>query len=75
MVKVMCDKDRRPWKKRQKNPFPRNYHPEMDISDELGDKYASSYQQLIGILRWATELGRIDFINELSLLFLYNCNP
>ena len=47
----------------------------MDVSEELGDKHASRYQQLIGILRWVTELGRIDFINEFSLLSSYDFNP
>ena len=75
MVKEMCKKDDRRWKRKRHNPFPKDYRPEMDTSDELDDKHASRYQQLIGILRWATELGRIDFINELSLLSSFNCNP
>ena len=36
-----------------KVPFPRSYAPELDL-DEKG---LSTYRQLIGILRWAVELG------------------
>ena len=33
------------------------------------------YQNLIGILRWAMELGRIDIYLEVSLLSAYNAQP
>ena len=47
-----------------KNPLPSGYKPELDVTDELGDKLASRYLQLIGICRWAIELGRIDIYLE-----------
>ena len=31
--------------------YPEKYRPETDITDKLGDKLSSRYQQLIGILR------------------------
>ena len=40
-----------------KTPFPSGYQPELDIPDELGQKLASHFMQLIEILRWAVELG------------------
>ena len=52
-----------------------NYHPEIDISDELGDELATQYQQMIGILRWSIELGRIDIITEVLFLSLFNLSP
>ena len=52
-----------------------DYRPENDVSDLLGDELATRYMQLIGILRWAIELGRIDFITEVSMLSSYNCSP
>ena len=52
-----------------------NYRPEIDISAELGDDKATQYQQMIGILRWSIELGRIDIITEVSLLSSFNVNP
>jgi hypothetical protein len=32
-----------------KNPFPMNYQPELDVSNELGPELSSRYLQLIGI--------------------------
>ena len=32
-----------------KDPFPNNYKPELDVSDELGPELLSHYLQLIGI--------------------------
>jgi hypothetical protein len=47
-------------KNQAKNPFPSNYRPELDVTNELGESLALDYMQLIGILRWAVELGKID---------------
>jgi len=33
------------------------------------------YIQLIGILRWLVELGRIDICAEVSMMSSYNCMP
>ena len=33
------------------------------------------YQELIGILRWATELGGVDILLEVSLLSQYQASP
>ena len=38
------------------------------MSDECADLYASLYQNLVGILRWAVKLGRIDIYTEVALL-------
>jgi len=51
-----------------KNPFPSGYKPEVDVTDELGPDLALWYMQLIGILRWAVELGHINIFHEVSLL-------
>ena len=58
-----------------KDPFPRDYRPELDVTDELGPELASRYLQLIGICRWAVEIGRIDIFHESSLLSQYQANP
>ena len=42
--------------------------PELDVSPELQKKDVQLFQQLIGMLRWACELGRIDILFEVSLL-------
>jgi hypothetical protein len=58
-----------------RNPFPTGYRPELDVTEELDQKLASRYMQLIGILRWAVEIGRIDIFLEVSLLSQYQANP
>ena len=50
------------------NPFPTNYRPETDSTAELNCEDANWYQELIGILRWAIELGRIDIMFEVTAL-------
>jgi hypothetical protein len=58
-----------------RNPFPTGYKPEIDITDKLSPSLASRYMQLIGILRWAVEIGCIDIFLEVSLLSQYQANP
>jgi hypothetical protein len=68
-VKMMLQEEGRGLKSTAKTPFPSTtYRPEMDTSDECDDDGASRYQQLIGVLRWAVELGRIDIYTEVALL-------
>jgi len=45
-----------------------NYRPETDVSPELSSMEAAYYQSLIGVLRWITELGRIDITMETSAM-------
>jgi hypothetical protein len=45
-----------------------NYQPEIDVSSELKITGICYFQELIGILRWAVELGRIDIATKVSLL-------
>ena len=49
-----------------RNPFPTGYKSELDVTPELNDELGSRFLQLIGILRWAIELGRLDIFVELS---------
>ena len=56
-------------------PYPEKYRPEIDIPDELGDELTNRYQQLIGILRWAVELGRFDILYEVAKLSSHNVMP
>jgi hypothetical protein len=58
-----------------KRPFPSSYRPEIDTTPELGDELGNRFQQLIGVLRWAIELGRIDIYTEVSCLSQHLCNP
>ena len=56
-------------------PYPSSYRPEIDTSTLLEPELISRYQQLIGILRWSIELGRIDIITEVSCLSQHLCAP
>jgi Reverse transcriptase (RNA-dependent DNA polymerase) len=52
-----------------------SYRPELDVSPLLDAAQANYYQNLIGVLRWAVELGRIDIFIAVSLLSQYLANP
>ena len=70
-------KDKR-WKLPTKNlgtPMATGFQPELDDSPELNDDDHRYYQELIGVLRWATELGRVDILLEISLLSQYQACP
>ena len=58
-----------------KTPFPSDYKPELDVTNELDAAGISRYRQLIGILRWAVELGRVDIYLETSLLSQFLASP
>ena len=62
-------------KSNARNPLPTNYRPELDVTEELGPELLSRYLQLVGILRWAEELGRIDIFHECSIMSQYQANP
>ena len=49
-------------------PFMSNYKPELDGTAELKAAGIQRFQEIIGSLRWAIELGRVDILLETSLL-------
>jgi hypothetical protein len=51
------------------------YRPELDVSPLLKDEEANYYQQLIGVLRWAVELGRIDITFPIVMMSKYLVQP
>lgn len=56
-------------------PFSSNYKPELDVTDELDDKDTQFFQEMIGILRWGTEIGRLDILYEVSTLSQHQALP
>ena len=58
-----------------KVPLPHTYRPELDDTRELQGDMLSRYRQLVGILRWAVELGRLDIYIEVALLSQYLACP
>ena len=49
-------------------PIQANYRPELDTTAELKLEGIRYYQEMIGVLWWAIELGRIDIAMEVSML-------
>ena len=41
-------------------PIELAYQPELDSTAELKAEGVQYYQELVGVLRWAVELGRVD---------------
>ena len=52
-----------------------HYKPELDASEPCTDNEANYYQNLIGVLRWIVELGRIDINYEVAVLSQYLAYP
>ena len=71
LVKSMLEKEGLEMpvgQRKTQRPMAKEYRPELDVSPELEPRQAQRYQQLIGMLRWAVELGRVDIMYEVSLL-------
>jgi hypothetical protein len=62
-------------KRQGKTPLPHGYGPEVDVTNELTVEKWSQYMQLIGILQWAVELGRIDIAYDLVIMLQYSASP
>jgi hypothetical protein len=58
-----------------RDPFPSGYKPELDATPELNNELGSRFLQLIGILRWAIELGRLEIFVEVSQLSQHQALP
>ena len=51
-----------------KTPVKSEYRPELDISQELKVDGVQYYMELIGVLRWAVEIGGVDILYETSIM-------
>ena len=74
-VEEYLDKQGRQLRKKVSGPSSNGYRPELDVSPELGDDESTYFQELIGILRWAIELGRVDIMTPVALLSQYLASP
>jgi hypothetical protein len=61
----------RKLKKKASDPFEETYRSEIDEILVLDPEMENYFQSQIGILRWCVELGRIDIITEVSMLFTF----
>jgi hypothetical protein len=64
-----------PRKSKCSTPFESSYRPELDVSNELALEGHRYFQELIGVLRWGVEIGRLDILLEVSLLSAYLACP
>ncbi|KAL7527756.1 hypothetical protein ACHAWF_002296, partial [Thalassiosira exigua] len=62
-------------KAQRRNPILSGYKPELDTTEECDPEHHSRFQQLIGILRWAVELGRIGIHIEVAIMSQYSVTP
>ena len=58
-----------------KTPLSSSYRPELDTSPELKEDGIQRYQELIGVSRWAVELGRVDILLETSMMSTHLALP
>ena len=58
-----------------RTPLSSGYRPELDTSPELKAEGLQRYQELIGILRWAVELGRVNILLETALMSMHLALP
>jgi hypothetical protein len=49
--------------------------PELDGTPELNGKDTTHFQELIAMLRWETEIGRVDILLEVSILSQHQASP
>ena len=56
-------------------PMSSDYTPEIDATPELDQAGITMYQELIGELRWAIEIGRVDILYKVSVLSAYQASP
>jgi hypothetical protein len=52
-----------------------DYRPELEVSPELKSDGIQLYQELIGVIQWAVELGRVDILLEASLMLTHMALP
>ena len=52
-----------------------SYHPAVDERPDLDEGGITNYQELIRILSWAIEIGRVDILLEVALLSTHLAIP
>ena len=60
---------------KHKMPLAYGYSAELDITPELKADGLQRYQELIGILQWAVELGWVDILMETSMMSTHLAMP
>ena len=58
-----------------KTPLKSGYRPELEVSQELKADRVQYYMELIGVLRWEVEIGRVDILYETSIMSTHLALP
>ena len=69
--------EKKPYKLLSKavTPITSDFVQELDGTPELNYGDRQFFQELIGMLRWSTEIGRVDILHEVSILSQYQACP
>ena len=57
------------------SPIPTNFHPSEDVSNKRNTRGFQAYQELIGEIWWAVEIGCVDIFMEVALLYSHLAMP
>ena len=57
------------------SPLEKGDHPELDMSELLGEDGIKIYQSLIGALQWTISLGRIDISTAVMTMSVFGASP
>jgi hypothetical protein len=71
----LSENNHKPLKSKVTTVLPSGYRPELDATDYCDDELANYYQQQVGVLRWAVELGRINICTEVSMMASFTAAP
>ena len=52
-----------------------SYRPELDTTPELKADGLQYYQELVGFLRWAVEIRKVDILSEVSMMSTHLALP
>jgi hypothetical protein len=74
-VKTWIEESGKDFKGKTPSVLPSGYRPELDVTEYCNDEECSYFQQQIGVLRLAVELGRIDIAVEVSMMASYTAAP
>ena len=58
-----------------KTPLSWGYQPELDVMQELKADGLHRYQELVGVLKWAVKLGRVDILLQTAMMSTHLALP
>ena len=60
---------------RDVTPMYQGYYPEMELYYDIYQYGITTFKELIGVLRWAVDIGRVDILTDISMLSRYQESP